>query len=100
MNLVSRFFYHGLRNFKESLVIFEEINHQFRLSTFLDVTENDPPTYRICDTKNHNRFGRQFMSKKGEWKSDRIYEVIESARKGEEKFQVSEGLIFKYDSFL
>ena len=39
------------------------------------------------------------MSKKGEWKSDRIYEVIESARKGEEKFQVSEGLIFNYDFF-
>ena len=39
------------------------------------------------------------MSKKGEWKSDRIYEVIESARKGEEKFQVSEGSSFNYDFF-
>lgn len=77
---------------KDTVFIVTECDNpdNFRLVTFLDVLDGEPPTYRIMDTASHNRYGRQMMSKK-EWKSDRIVEVLESARSGEEKFMLSEG---------
>jgi len=62
----------------------------FRLMTFFDVLDDEPPTYRIASTATHNRFGRQAMTKK-EWKAARMFQVVESARLNEEKFQLSEG---------
>ena len=50
-------------NGRDSLFILSETDNaeNFRLMTFYDLDDDEVPTYRIMDTKTHNKYGHGFI---------------------------------------
>ena len=50
-------------NGRDSLFILSETDNaeNFRLMTFYDLDDDEVPTYRIMDTRTHNKYGHGFI---------------------------------------
>ena len=56
------------------------IGNKKRLLTFYDLGEDEVPTYRIMNTKTHDRFGVQYVRRK-HFETGVMWEVFQSARR-------------------